>query len=167
MDSEHEFSLEAFARARVDPLLRFGYALTGDADRAADLVQEALLRTGIAWPRIRQREDVEGYVRQTIVRLNISWWRRTRRELLVAAVPDASSARHLADPGRDDGPAWTALRSLPPRQRTVLALRYLEDLDDKGIAAAMQCSVGTVKSQASRALATLRLRLADTTEELL
>ena len=167
MDREHELSLEAFARARVDPLLRFGFALTGDTERAADLVQEALLRTGMAWPRIRQREDVEGYVRQTIVRLNISWWRRTRRELLVSVVPEGSNPRESAHPDIDAGPAWTALRALPPRQRTVLALRYLEDLDDLGIAAAMQCSVGTVKSQASRAMATLRRRLAVTTEELL
>ena len=167
MDSGHELSLEAFARARVDQLLRFGRALTGDDERAADLVQEALLRTGMAWPRIRQHDDVEGYVRQTMVRLNISWWRRTRRELLVAVVPESSTVRESPHPDIDAGPAWSALRALPPRQRTVLALRYVEDLDDKAIAAAMQCSVGTVKSQASRAMATLRLRLADTTEELL
>jgi DNA-directed RNA polymerase specialized sigma24 family protein len=62
--------------------------LTGNADDAADLVQDALLRLGDAWHRVRRKENPEGYVRMIMARRHIDRWRRVRREHLVAAVPD-------------------------------------------------------------------------------
>jgi len=148
-------AFDAFARGRMRELLRFAHVLTGDADRAADLVQDALERTLLAWSRIEHKHDPEGYVRQAIVNRHVSVWRRLRRERLVAETPD----QPYADAGARDSELWAALATLPPRQRAVLVLRYYEDLSEADCAAVMGCSVGTVKSQAWKALARLRARV--------
>lgn len=154
VDEERRRVFDEFARARMPELLRFGYALTGNPHAAADLVQDALERTMLAWPRVEKQGDPEGYVRRIMVNRNISIWRRRRRERLVVDVPET---------GRDDGglaprdlALWERVRALPPRQRTVIVLRYYEDLSEAQIAEIMGSSVGTVKSQASRAIAALR-----------
>ncbi|GGQ27385.1 SigE family RNA polymerase sigma factor [Streptosporangium pseudovulgare] len=145
-----------FVAARADALYRYGYVLTGNAEDAADLTQEALMRLGDAWPRVRKRDDPEGYVRTIMARLHISVWRRLRRERLVAAVPE----RAYDDRAGDDAGLWNELKGLPPRQRAVLVLRYYEDLSDKEIAEILGVSRGTVRSQAARALDKLRVRVA-------
>ncbi len=158
VDEEQRRVFDDFARARMPELLRFGHALTGNRHAAADLVQDALERTMLAWPRVEKQGDPEGYVRRIMVNRNISIWRRRRRETLVLEVPE--NARRT-DPGGTEPPVrdfalWERIRALPPRQRTVIVLRYYEDFSEAQIAAVMGSSVGTVKSQASRALATLR-----------
>lgn len=145
---------DEFARARMPELLRFGHVLTGSPHAAADLVQDALERTMLAWPRVERQGDPEGYVRRIMVNRNISIWRRLRREHLTDDLPDADFAVHPGDP-RDDA-LWQQVRSLPPRQRTAVVLRYCEDMSERDVAELMGCSVGTVKSQTSRGLATLR-----------
>jgi RNA polymerase sigma-70 factor (sigma-E family) len=153
-------SFEAFVHARLPALLRFGHVLTGSRDAAADLVQDALERTGLAWSRVVRKDDPEGYVRRVMVNRNVSTWRRRRRESLVAATPDTAyepMARH-------DAAIWQELASLPPRQRAVIVLRYYEDLTEAQTAAVLGCSVGTVKSQTSKALAALRGRIGDDAE---
>ncbi|MEU9835802.1 SigE family RNA polymerase sigma factor [Streptosporangium sp. NPDC048047] len=145
-----------FVAARADALYRYGYVLTGNAEDAADLTQEALMRLGDAWPRIRKRDDPEGYVRTTMARLHISVWRRLRRERLVAAVPEGA---YTDDRVGDDTGLWKELKGLPPRQRAVLVLRYYEDLSDQEIAELLGVSRGTVRSQAARALDKLRVRV--------
>ena len=146
-----EFS--EFVAARSRALMRTAYALTGDHQRAEDLLQTALLRSYGRWSSLR---DPEAYVRQVMVRTYASWWqRRWRGEIPVAELPD------IADPS---APPDTALRTallgglagLPPRQRAVLVLRFFEQLSDQEIATLLGISTGTVKSQASRALAKLR-----------
>lgn len=154
-------AFDAFARARTASLLRFAHLLTGDPHRAADLVQDALERTALAWPRIRNRDDPEAYVRRIIVNRNVSIWRRTRREHLVSEFPD--QAYEPRD--RYDAVLWAELAALPPRQRAVLVLRFYEDLGEARTAEVLGCSVGTVKSSTSRALARLRQRLAERQEE--
>ena len=144
----HEF--DAFVRARLPHLLIFGRALTGDDHRAADLVQDALEQTYRHWDRI-VRDDPEGYVRATMANRNISIWRKLRRERLTDRVP--GSANPVTE--RDQA-VWAAIRELAPRQRAVIALRYLEDLTERQTAEILGCSVGTIKSQTSRALAKLR-----------
>jgi RNA polymerase sigma-70 factor (sigma-E family) len=139
-----------FVHTRLTDLLRFGRALTGDEHRGADIVQDALERVLPRWDRIRS-DDPEGYVRRVMVNRNISVWRSHRRERLTAAPPEVSGE----DVVRDQA-LWAALRRLPPRQRTVIALRYLADQTEAQTAALMGCSVGTVKSQASDAMRTLR-----------
>ncbi len=149
-EREHE-AFDAFVRARLPGLLRFGRALTGNEEAAADLVQDALERTLLQWPRLQSREQPEGYVRRVMINRNISIWRRMRRERLTDDPPERGSADRHRD--RD---LWQAIRTLPPRQRAVIALRYYEDLTEAEVAAVMGCSVGTVKSQSAKALAKLR-----------
>jgi RNA polymerase sigma-70 factor (sigma-E family) len=148
---EHRESFDAFVRARLPELLRFGRALTGSSEAAADLVQDALERTLVAWHRLESRDEPEGYVRRIMVNRNISVWRKLRREHVTADVYD----RGLED-RQFDHDLWRALGMLPPRQRAVVVLRYYEDLSEADIARILGCSVGTVKSQASKALAKLR-----------
>jgi RNA polymerase sigma-70 factor (sigma-E family) len=152
-------SFDDFVSRRHAALLRFAHVLCGDPHTAADLVQDALVRAGMAWHRILRQEDPEAYLRRTIVNLNLNRWRRTRRERLVDAVPDT---------GRDDAPShddavWVALAKLPRSQRTVLVLRFYEDMSQAQIADVLGCSVGTVKSNTSRAMDNLRTLLEDET----
>jgi RNA polymerase sigma-70 factor (sigma-E family) len=144
---------EEFVRARSHALLRYGLVLTGSPDDAADLVQEALLRLSSSWWRVRGKDDPEGYVRTIMARQHVSWWRRRRREHLTAEVPSP-----VHEDEHELGEIWQRLRALPARQRAVLVLRYYEDLADEEIAARLGVSRATVRSQASRALATLRVR---------
>jgi RNA polymerase sigma-70 factor (sigma-E family) len=152
MQADEREAFDAFARGRMRELLRFAHLLTGDPHRAADLVQDALERTLISWHRVERKDDPEAYVRRAIVNRHISVWRRTRRERLVAETPEGS---YDEPRGRDDE-LWTALATLPPRQRAVLVLRFYEDLTEADTAAALGCTVGTVKSQTWKALARLR-----------
>jgi RNA polymerase sigma-70 factor (sigma-E family) len=158
VDEERHKVFDEFARARMPELLRFGHALTGSPHAAADLVQDALERTMIAWPRVEKQGDPEGYVRRIMVNRNISIWRRRRRETLVLDIPEDAGRRNPAhdEPMIRDAALWERIKALPPRQRTVIVLRYYEDMSEAQIAAVMGSSVGTVKSQASRALASLR-----------
>lgn len=149
-------TFDDFVRARGGALFRYGFVLTGNADDAADLVQEALLRLGDAWQRVARKDDPEGYVRTIMARQHVSWWRRRRREHLVAQTPD-SAARQDTRLDEDDG-LWAELGELPPKQRAVLVLRYYEDLPDAEIARILGVSAGTVRSQASRALGKLRVQ---------
>jgi RNA polymerase sigma-70 factor (ECF subfamily) len=164
-----ETQFTEFVTARSRALLGTAYLLSGDRQRAEDLVQTALLKTYLAWPRLRDTRAVEAYVRRTMVTTSISWSRRRwRGELSTAALPERAVAAD-GDPTADvDGRAelWPHLAALPARQRAVLVLRYYEDLTEPQVAEQLGCSVGTVKSQAHRALATLRDRLGTTAPDL-
>ena len=162
MNQTDREAFDAFARGRMRELLRFAHVLTGDPHQAADLVQDALERTLLAWPRIIRKDDPEGYVRRAIVNRHVSTWRRLRRERLVADAPESRQLLTDVAPRRDSA-LWDALATLPPRQRAVLVLRYYEDLSEADCAAVLGCSIGTVKSQAWKALA--RLRQQASTEE--
>ncbi|GIJ80614.1 RNA polymerase sigma-70 factor, sigma-E family [Micromonospora phaseoli] len=145
-----------FVASRSPRLLRTAFLLTRDWALAEDLLQTALARAWESWRRIEG--DPEPYVRRIIVNAYASWWRRRwRGELPTADLPEAATAQdpHLGFDDRDR--LWRALGRLPRRQRAVLVLRYFEDLSEAEIAGALGCSIGTVKSQASRALAKLRL----------
>ncbi|MFI6602977.1 SigE family RNA polymerase sigma factor [Nonomuraea sp. NPDC050536] len=148
-----DVEFEDFVRARGSALLRYGYVLTGNPDDAADLVQEALLKLSDAWRRVRNKDNPEAYVRTIMARQHISWWRRRRREHLTDDVPEGFYVDSHAS-----GELWNALRTLPRRQRAVLVLRYYEDLADQEIAEILGVSRGTVRSQAFRALAALRVK---------
>jgi RNA polymerase sigma-70 factor (sigma-E family) len=159
---EHEFT--AYVAARTPTLMRVAYTMTGDHRAAEDLVQGALAKAFVHWGRIRG--DPEPYVRRIIYNDQMSVWRRLgrRREVPLDSAPDrASTDRHDQDTTlrlllRD------ALQSLPPRQRAVLVLRYLEELSVDETAAALGCRPGTVASQASRALTRLRELVPDLNE---
>lgn len=157
-------SFDEFVTSRGQALLRFAYLLTGDRHLAEDLVQEVLARVHQRWSRIEWTEGAESYVRTALVRQNISWWRRrSRTERPVAEVPDRSTGADTAHGVAARDEMWTLLATLPRRQRTVLVLRFYEDLTDDRIAELLGCSTVNVRVHASRALARLRVTLTDPT----
>ena len=139
----------AWAGARQHAFVRTAYLLTGDLHRAEDLVQEALVQVALRWRRLAAGNP-EAYARQVIVRTNVSWWRRRRREL-VGAVPDRAG-RGEADEVDRRLVLSRALARLTPKQRAVLVLRFYDDLGEAEVAEAWGMSVGTVKSQTHAAL---------------
>lgn len=160
VERDEHAAFDAFVRARMPELHRFGRIITGCDEAAADLVQDALERTLLHWDRLQTRDNPEGYVRRIMVNRNISIWRHRRRERLTDQFPEtAHEDKH------GDTELLGALRALPPRQRTVIALRYYEDLTESEVARIMGCSVGTVKSQAAKALTKLRGRVESFTEQ--
>ncbi|MEQ4207032.1 SigE family RNA polymerase sigma factor [Actinopolymorpha sp. B9G3] len=156
-DRTAEFS--AYVAARHHALVRTAFLLTGDHHTAEDLAQTALARTYLAWERIRDKGSLDAYVRRVMVNEHTTWWRRAwrRRERSTDNVPE----REVWSPPDmgERAEVWTLVCSLPPRQRAAVVLRYYEDLSEAETAQALGCSVGTVKSQTSRAIATLRERL--------
>jgi RNA polymerase sigma-70 factor (sigma-E family) len=153
-------SFDDFVATRSSSLLRTAYLLTHDRALAEDLVQTSLAKAWFAWGRIEGRP--EAYLRRIMVNTYASWWRRRwNGEEATAELPErapGSGHRPAEDVRVDDRTdLWRALARLPKRQRAVVVLRFYEDLSEIETAEIMQCSVGTVKSQASRALARLRL----------
>ena len=146
---------EEFVAARSARLLRVCYLLTRDWAAAEDLLQTALAKAWFGWDRIRN--EPEAYVRAVIANTYASWWRRRwRAELPTAQLPERAAAEVVYDvDDRDE--MWAALGRLPRRQRAVVVLRFYEDLSERQTADALGVSVGTVKSQTSKALAALRI----------
>lgn len=152
----------AFMLEAQPALWRMAWLLTGDVHRTEDLVQQALVRTYVAWPRARGADPL-AYARRTLTNLRIDTWRRHRREVLVApedlvAGLEVSGAHRHAE--RDV--LVRALTRLSPQRRRVVVLRYLMDLSEREVADNLNISVGTVKSTASRGLEQLRTLLAAT-----
>jgi RNA polymerase sigma-70 factor (sigma-E family) len=150
-----------FMSARWPVMVRLAYGLTGDQGHAEDVAQAAFTRAYVSWPRVRRSGNPEAYVRQIVINQNRNRFRKHRVAEQLSGSPPDSSAVDVAwtDATRsyDDRSALiAALQRLGPRQRAVVVLRYWMDLTEHETAAALNCSVGTVKSQASRALATLR-----------
>jgi RNA polymerase sigma-70 factor (sigma-E family) len=144
-----------FVTARSTRLLRTAYLLTHDWAHAEDLLQTSLAKAWFAWRRIEA--DPEPYVRKVMVNTYASWWRRRwNGEHPTQDMPERVGRDEYA-PVDDRQSLWTALRRLPRRQRVVVVLRYFEDLSEAETAEALGISVGTVKSQAARALAKLRV----------
>lgn len=147
-----------FVVRRRAALLRTAYLLTGDDGHAEDLVQTALLKTYKHWDRVAGAGDPTAYVRRVLVTTATSWRRRLlSTEQVMDAVPE--QAHHDRYPERNTA-VIEALRALPPRMRAVVVLRYYEDQTEVRTAEQLGCSVGTVKTQASRAMSRLREALA-------
>lgn len=151
---------EAYMQARQPSLLRTAYLLTGDRNAAEDLVQTALAKLYLSWDKVRDREVIDGYVRRILVNENNSLWRRAwkKREFSTDTLPDHQSVIDTPDDGQSAA-LWDFVQTLPRKQRAVVVLRYYEDLSEAETAEILGISVGTVKSQASRALAGLRARV--------
>ncbi|WP_110180606.1 SigE family RNA polymerase sigma factor [Nocardioides solisilvae] len=147
-----EQQFQEFVAARSRALGRTAYLLTGDHHLAEDLLQTALMQAARHWERIEGHP--EAYVRRTLYHQNISWWRKRRfRERSLESYDDRPAAP--SDPTLrltlDE-----ALRRLTTKHRTVLVLRFYEDLTEVQTAAALGISAGTVKSTTRQALARLR-----------
>jgi len=145
-----------FVDARYPDLLRVAYHLTGSADEAEDLVQSALVKVMRRWRRV---DEPVAYLRRVMVNQHISLWRRYRaREVVTAFLPERP-VRDVAEGVTERQALYDAMRSLAPRTRAVVVLRYVVDLPEAEVAETLGCSVGTVKSHASRGLARLRTAL--------
>jgi RNA polymerase sigma-70 factor (sigma-E family) len=157
-----------FVAARSGALHRAAYLMVGDTGLAQDLVQEALTKTYVAWPRLRDVANAEAYTRKAITTTALSWFRRRgwANERPAETLPERALGSF--DESVSTGTAlWETLAQLPPRQRVAVVLRYYDDLTEAQTADAMGIAVGTVKSQVSAALATLRARLGDDLRELM
>lgn len=148
-----------FVESRSHALLRTAYLMVGDHQLAQDLLQEALIKTLIAWPRLRDPAKVDAYARRTIVTTAITWRRRRSfHERPVELVPEPSGP-DLAGSLATHQVLMAHLRTLAPRQRAAIVLRYYEDLTLAQTAELMGCSVGSVKSHVSIGLRHLRERM--------
>ena len=153
---QHEFA--EFVRTHWSQLMSIAVAVSGSRYEAEDLVQTALTNTYARWHKIRS-DDAVAYLRRSIANAHVSRWRRHRgAELTVAEPPDVAGLVVETHVVEDRLTLVPILRSLPPRQRAVLVLRYLCDLSDDDVAATLGTSASTVRSQAARGLATLRER---------
>jgi RNA polymerase sigma-70 factor (sigma-E family) len=156
-------SYEEYVTLRWAALYRTAYLMTGAHADAEDLVQTTLVKVYAAWDRVARADSPDAYVRRTLVNCFVSGRRpmRVSRERVVAAVPDAGAAPEGPDERLS---LWPHVMALPPKQRAVVVLRYWEDLTEQQIADALGCSTGTVKSNASLAMRSLRARMADLPE---
>ncbi|GAA4379937.1 SigE family RNA polymerase sigma factor [Nocardioides caricicola] len=152
---------DEFFRATWPRLFRTACAVAGDAASAEDALQQAYARAYASWRRVSAAEHPEAYVRRIVVNEILgtrrrAWWRRERPTDLSGETGPATAvvSPEAAIVERDR--LWRAVLELPPRQRAVVVLRYYEDLSEEEIAGTLGCSRGTVKSQASAALAKLR-----------
>ncbi|GII96646.1 SigE family RNA polymerase sigma factor [Sinosporangium siamense] len=148
-------SFREFVALYQQSLMRTAYLLTGDPHLAEDLLQSVLLKVLGRWPKLAHVANPQAYARKALVNHYISWRRRPARAELPSSEPpkgsyssEESTVARLA--------MRQALARLPPRQRAVIVLRYYEDLTEHETAKLLNCSIGTVKSQAHHALARLR-----------
>jgi RNA polymerase sigma-70 factor (sigma-E family) len=153
---------EAYAVADMPRLTRLASMLTRNADAARDLVQETLVRVGVAWERIDRDGNPAGYANTTMSRLAWRQDQRRRTELSLLSrhrpVEEVSAEFARVDDASQLGQAMTLLGA---RQRAVLVLRFYCDLSEAEVARSLGCSAGTVKSQTARGLANLRRHLTE------
>jgi RNA polymerase sigma-70 factor (sigma-E family) len=161
MQVQDEADYRAYASGRMAGLRRTAYLLCGDWHHAEDAVQTVLTKLYVHWDRVERKQALDAYVRTMLVRATLEqrrrlWW---RREVSVSSLPDTAPE---AGEATDERLAlFAALAEMPARQRAVIVLRFWEDLDVAQTAVALGCSEGTVKSQTSRGLTTMRRLLSD------
>jgi RNA polymerase sigma-70 factor (sigma-E family) len=157
MNGPADAEFTEFMHGRWTQLVRLGYGLTGDQQLAEDLAQTALAKAYASWPRVQRTGNPDAYVRRIMVNANHRRFRKRRvAERLTDTLPDTGGA-DLTGRHDDRSALIAALLTLPHGQRAAVVLRYWMDLTETETAAVLGCSVGNVKSQASRALAKLRL----------
>lgn len=162
LDEDRDAAFTAFAKSARRDLSRAAWAMTRDTHQAGELVQLALVRTYLAWPRACAT-DPTAYARRVLSNARIDLWRRRRRETLTPPeeLPEASVlGEHAAVEDRDE--VRRALAGLSEQQRRVVVLRYLSGLSEREVAEHLGVTVGTVKTQTSRALRRLRAVLCPT-----
>lgn len=150
---QREADFTEFYLARREALRRTAYVIVRDWHMAEDLTQQAMIKLYAAWPRVRH-DTADAYARKVVVNECLSHLRR-RRDVPVERMPDRATHSHEASVLD----VSAALDLLAPRQRAIVALRFLDDLSVLDVAHALSVSEGTVKSQSSKALATLRTHL--------
>lgn len=157
MARRDEATFVEFATSVRGSLRASAYLLCGDWHQAADLVQEALIRVYVAWPRMHRHGSETAYAKRVLVNAFLDQRRRrSSTERPSEITPDSPGTQDLAEEVVERAALMAGLRRLPPRQRACVVLRYLDDLDVNTTAQILGCSAGTVKSQTSKALRTLR-----------
>ncbi|MFD7074935.1 sigma-70 family RNA polymerase sigma factor [Nocardioides sp. NPDC059952] len=154
--SRKEFS--DFYVGAKDRCLRAAIATGMDPGRAEEAIAEAFARAWSRWPTVRLASSPAAWVVRTAINVDISWWRKRRRELIVPETPEELPRHGSDDNGHD---LLDAIRRLPPRQRQVIALRYFLDLDAETTAHELGIARGTVSATLHHALKALRLQLSD------
>lgn len=164
-DPVAELEFRDFVAVRSTALQRTAYLLIGDWALAEDLLQSSLITLYLAWPRL-DPGAVEAYARRVLATTAMRWGRRRwRGERPTEVLPEHPEPGGGPDACLDRLRLWQLIRALPVRQRTVLVLRFYEDLTEADIAVLLGLSPGTVKSHMSRALHTLRTRLGTPTTD--
>jgi RNA polymerase sigma-70 factor (sigma-E family) len=158
MTAERDTEFADYVGARLPALRRLAMLLCQDWHRADDLVQAAITKLYVHWPRAKGADSIDAYVRAIVVREFLrerrsSW---ARRVTVSDQVPDRPSASHDTEASLD---LQAAIAALPARQRATLVLRFYCDLNVDQSARVLGCTPGTVKSQTAKALATLRRAL--------
>ncbi|MFI9811102.1 SigE family RNA polymerase sigma factor [Saccharothrix variisporea] len=168
MDQRDEQEFAEYFAARREAVRRTAFLLCGDWHRADDLAQTAFVALHRRWRKVRDKQALDAYVRRTLVRAVIDESRRPwRRERFVDEVPDTPAGDgEVGDAVATRETLVAGLKRVPPRQRAVLVLRFLEGLDVSAAAEVLGCSEGTVKSQTSRGLEALREALGDAIDDL-
>jgi RNA polymerase sigma-70 factor (sigma-E family) len=157
MDAAADAEFSDFMHGRWSQLVRLGYGLTGDRQLAEDLAQTAFAKAYASWGRVRRADNPDAYLRKIVINANSSRFRKVRvDEMLTDAVPELVAAADEAGRRGDRDALMSALMQLPYGQRAAVVLRYWLDLSETETAAILGCSVGNVKSQASRGLIKLR-----------
>ncbi|MEU2612277.1 SigE family RNA polymerase sigma factor [Micromonospora sp. NPDC007271] len=159
-DLEQEYV--EYVTARLPVLRRIACQLVGDAHRGDDLVQTAVTRIYVNWRRARAADNLDAYVRTVLVRVFLDEKRRLWSRVRLMDTPPEAVPTPPDDTVEDRELLHAALAQVPPRQRAVLVLRFLDDRPVDEVAAILSCTAGTVKSQTSQGLAQLR-RLLGTT----
>lgn len=163
--AERDAEFTAYVAARRAHLRRTAYLLCGDWHAAEDLVQVALAKLYVAWPRLHRDTSPDGYVRRILVRTHIDETRRPwRRELSGSALPETAARPGL--PVEEQQSLLAALATLPSGQRRAVVLRHWLGLSVEETAADLGCSAGTVKSQTARAVTHLRDLLSESSLDL-
>jgi RNA polymerase sigma-70 factor (sigma-E family) len=159
-DADRDAEFTAYLSARQPSLLRTAYLLTGDRHQAEDILQTSLAKLYLAWDKVNDRGSIDAYVRRIMVNENNSLWRRPwkKREYAAEVLPEGEAHHDVYDEGLSAA-LWEVVQSLPPKARAVVVLRYYEQMSEAETADVLGISVGTVKSQCSRALAALRERV--------
>ena len=163
-DADRRADFTAYVSAREQALARLAYLLTGDRDEAEDLLQNALAKVYRHWDRVSAVELPDAYVRRILVNERNSGWRRMLRRRETPSSHVLEVIEPSGAPGSDPSVGidlWRQVQTLPRQQRAAVVLRYYEDLTEAQTAEILECSVGTVKSHTSRAIAALRSKMSE------
>lgn len=152
MRGSDEERFTEFVRAHTASLFRTAYLMTGDFQRAEDVLQAAFVRVYLHWPRVEAMEQPLGYARKVVVNQAISWWRRRSSHESLLKLRDEPAWDGRLDEVAEHERVWQAVLSLPRRQRAVTVLRYYEDMDEAQIAETLGMATGTVKSHSHAAV---------------
>lgn len=171
MDQRDEQEFADYFAARRDAVRRTAYLICGDWHRADDLAQTAFVALHRRWSKVRDKGALDAYVRRTLVRAAIDesrrpWRREHAAEVLPESASDAAGSDAVGDSVATRSTLVNGLQRVPPRQRAVLVLRFLEGQSVAAVATALRCTEGTVKSQTARGLGALRAVLGDALDDL-